>query len=152
MSYYTIHEKQTLPIQVEEAWEFFSQPENLGKLTPPEMHFKILHKTGASIFQGQLIIYKINIAKWFSMKWVTEITHVQNGSYFVDEQRFGPYKFWHHLHKFKPSNEGVVIEDEVCYKIPFGFVGKIAHKLFVKKMLHRIFKYRFAKLKLLYQS
>ena len=114
------------------------------------MNFRILSGADKSIFPGQIIQYKVTPMLGISTKWVTEITHVKHNEYFVDEQRFGPYSLWHHKHFIKEIKGGIEMEDIVDYKIPFGILGQIAHALFVKKKLKKIFKYRENKLKELF--
>lgn len=139
---YALEARQFLPIQLNEAWSFFSAPGNLAKITPGKMGFKITSGTPGKMFSGQIITYKINISPLFSSNWVSEITHIQNKTYFVDEQRFGPYSMWHHEHHFEEAENGVQMFDRVTYKIPFGFIGHLAHSLFIKKQLKHIFSYR----------
>ncbi|MCS6819670.1 MAG: SRPBCC family protein [Chitinophagales bacterium] len=144
MGCYVLTRKQILPISIEEAWSFFSSPENLKDITPPYLNFKILSKSGSDImYAGQIITYHVRPLLNIPLFWMTEITHVEHGKFFVDEQRFGPYAFWHHQHHFKPVEEGVEMTDIVHYKLPLGILGKIAHFLFVKKQLNEIFDYRF---------
>lgn len=144
MNFYSIKSIQHLPISLEEAWEFFSSPNNLGKITPPDMGFVITSdkKDGEKMYPGQLITYIIKPLLGIPMKWMTEITHVKEGEYFIDEQRFGPYKLWHHKHSFKKTTTGVEMHDEVNYVLPFGFLGTIAHMLFIRKRIEYIFEYR----------
>ena len=142
MKLYQLKTKQKLPISVDKAWGFFSNPENLKEITPKEMNFRILSGADKSIFAGQIIQYKVSPVLGITTKWVTEITHVKDKEYFVDEQRFGPYSLWHHKHFIKEIDGGVEMEDVVDYKIPFGIFGQIAHILFVKNKLKQIFKYR----------
>lgn len=146
MKIYQINTKQNLPISVKEAWEFLSSPNNLAEITPKYMNFKILSGADKSIFAGQIIQYKVTPVLGITLKWVTEITHVKQNEYFVDEQRFGPYSLWHHKHFIKEIDGGIEMEDIVDYKIPFGFLGKIAHSLFIEKKLRQIFNYREKKL------
>ena len=146
MKIYQINTKQKLPISVKEAWEFLSSPNNLAEITPKYMNFKILSGANKSIFAGQIIQYKVTPVLGITLKWVTEITHVKQNEYFVDEQRFGPYSLWHHKHFIKEIEGGVEMEDIVDYKIPLGILGQIAHVLFVKNKLTEIFKYRENKL------
>lgn len=142
-SVYTLLTEQILNISLEEAWEFFSSPKNLAKITPTEMGFDITSDEPEQIFAGQIITYKIKIFPFIKSNWVTEITQISNRSYFIDEQRFGPYKMWHHEHHFtETKNGGVKMTDRVTYKIPFGYLGKIAHSLFIRKKLKHIFKFR----------
>ena len=146
MKIYQINTKQNLPISVKEAWEFLSSPNNLAEITPKYMNFKILSGADKSIFAGQIIQYKVTPVLGITLKWVTEITHVKQNEYFVDEQRFGPYSLWHHKHFIKEIDGGIEMEDIVDYKIPFGILGQIAHPLFVKNKLRQIFKFREKKL------
>lgn len=146
MKIYQINKKQNLPISVKEAWEFLSSPNNLAEITHKYMNFKILSGADKSIFAGQIIQYKVTPVLGITLKWVTEITHVKQNEYFVDEQRFGPYSLWHHKHFIKEIDGGIEMEDIVDYKIPFGFLGQIAHSLFIEKKLRQIFNYREKKL------
>jgi len=147
---YQIKTKQKLPISVDKAWEFLSNPKNLKEITPKYMNFRILSGADRSIFAGQIIQYKVTPMLGISTKWVTEITHVKDKEYFVDEQRFGPYALWHHKHFIKKIDGGVEMEDIIDYKIPFGIIGQIAHPIIVKNKLKQIFKYRENKLKELF--
>ena len=106
------------------------------------MNFNIISGADKSIFAGQIIQYKVSPILGINLNWVTEITHVKENEYFVDEQRFGPYSLWHHRHHFYEIDGGVKMIDEVNYKLPFGFIGRIAHGLFIKKKLKSIFDYR----------
>ena len=141
MKLYQLHSKQALPISKKEAWDFLSNPSNLKVITPEHMGFHILSGADRPMFPGQI---------GYTTKWVTEITHVNQGNYFVDEQRFGPYALWHHKHFIKEIAGGVEMEDVIDYKIPFGILGQLAHPLIVKKQLVDIFKYREQKLIKLY--
>jgi len=140
---YTMEVKQELPTTLYQAWRFFSNPENLSKITPKQMGFKITSENEASIYPGQIITYKVGILPMIKSSWVTEITHTKDKKYFIDEQRFGPYKMWHHLHRFESNERGVIMTDKVSYKLPFGFLGSLAHILFIKNKLKSIFAYRF---------
>ncbi|WP_421765720.1 SRPBCC family protein [Ekhidna sp.] len=139
---YTLTVMQQLPIGLSDAWEFFSSPRNLAKITPAHMGFKITSDVPKKMFSGQIITYKVSPLAWVKTNWVTEITHVEENKFFVDEQRFGPYSMWHHEHHFEENNEGIMMTDKVSYKIPFGFLGHIAQLLFVKRQLKQIFEYR----------
>ncbi|MBX2894616.1 MAG: SRPBCC family protein [Cyclobacteriaceae bacterium] len=144
MKLYTISRKQFLPISLNEAWAFFSTPRNLAKITPAEMGFHILYVSGGEkTYAGQIIRYKVQVFPGIKMHWVTEITHVNEPFYFVDEQRFGPYALWHHQHRFKEVPGGVEMVDEVNYAIPLGLLGRFANALFVGREVNRIFDYRF---------
>lgn len=146
MKLYQLHSKQRLPISLEEAWDFLSSPANLKRITPEHMGFHILSGADRPMFPGQIIQYKVSPFPGYATKWVTEITHVKEGEYFVDEQRFGPYALWHHKHFLKSVDHGVEMEDIIDYKIPFGILGQLAHPILVKKQLKQIFAYREKKL------
>lgn len=143
---YQIVATQYLPINPGKAWAFLSDPNNLGIITPEHMGFKVLNGGDRPMFPGQLIQYTVTPLPGFDMRWVTEITQTLEGEYFVDEQRIGPYSFWHHKHFLKPVQGGVEMTDLVDYKIPLGFLGNMVHTLFVKKELRDIFTYRENKL------
>ena len=141
---YTLEVKQFLNISLNEAWDFFSSPGNLSKITPEHMGFIITSGIQVKMYPGQIITYKVVPFPGFKTNWVTEITHVTDHSFFVDEQRFGPYRMWHHEHHFEVQDGGVLMTDRVSYKLPFGIFGRIAHGLFVKTQLRQIFEYRIA--------
>lgn len=134
--------KQELPITMEKAWEFLSDPKNLKRITPDYMGFDILSGADRSMFPGQIIQYRLTPILGIPLRWITEITHVQEGTYFVDEQRFGPYTFWHHKHFIHQTANGIMMEDIVDYKLPLGPLGWIAHTLFVRSKVKQIFDYR----------
>lgn len=140
---YTVHRIQNLPISLSSAWKFFSSPGNLKLITPPSLGFEIVsHHHGESIYAGQVIEYTVRPMLGIPVYWMTEITHVENEKYFVDEQRYGPYALWHHQHHFKEVTCGVEMTDLVHYKIPYWFLGDMANRLFVQKQLKEIFDYR----------
>lgn len=144
MKLYTLTRRQTLPITLTEAWNFFSKPDNLGEITPEQMVFRILSKTGGdNMYPGQIIRYRVKVFPLVTLNWVTEITHVSEPNYFVDEQRFGPYSFWHHQHHFKAVPNGVEMVDELTYGLPLGILGQLANILLVKRQLNTIFDYRY---------
>lgn len=141
---YTIKTVQLLKISMEEAWDFFSSPKNLQKITPPKLGFAIISKYhGDKMYPGQIIEYIVKPVLGIPLYWMTEITHVEEKKYFIDEQRFGPYSLWHHQHHFKQTPDGVEMTDIVHYKLPLGFLGDIAHSLFVRRQLNQIFNYRY---------
>ena len=142
---YNLKTVQFLPCSLEKAWDFFSSPSNLATITPKELNFKILSKELTSMYPGQIFEYKVHPVLGIPLYWMTEITHVVENKYFVDEQRFGPYTMWHHQHHFKVVEGGVEMTDIVHYKLPMWFLGDIANALFVKKQLNKIFDYRFKK-------
>ena len=132
---------QIIPASLQECWNFFSTPVNLGKITPPSMDFRILSQTEPEIYPGQIIIYLVKPAFGIPVTWVTEITYVKKFAYFSDVQRIGPYKFWHHRHLFHEVPGGVEMRDIVCYALPYGSLGQISRP-FVRKRLQEIFDYR----------
>lgn len=144
MQFYSIKSRQHLPISLNEAWAFFSSPNNLQKITPSDMNFTVTSdkKDGENMYPGQIITYTLTPLLGIRVKWMTEITHIVPGHYFIDEQRFGPYRLWHHKHTFVATPEGTDMYDEVHYILPFGFLGSIAHSLFVRKRIEGIFTYR----------
>lgn len=142
MKIYRLETIQKLPISQSEAWDFLSDPKNLKRITPDYMGFKIVSGAAERMFSGQIIQYVVTPLLNIPTTWVTEITHVEEGNYFVDEQRFGPYDLWHHKHFIKPIEKGVEMIDIVDYKIPFGVLGRIAHPLIVAPKLKEIFEYR----------
>lgn len=146
MKIYTLHSKQNLPISLDEAWEFLSNPKNLKVITPEYMGFKTLSGDDREMFSGQIIQYIVTPVLGIPMKWVTEITHVKEKKYFVDEQRFGPYDLWHHKHFLKEIPGGVEMEDIVDYKVPMGIIGQLVHPFLVKPKLNEIFEFRRKKL------
>jgi len=147
---YTLSSKQQLPISIDEAWEFLSNPKNLKTITPEYMSFDIISGADKSMFVGQIIQYIVTPVLGIKTHWVTEISHVKDKHYFVDEQRFGPYALWHHKHFLKEIEGGVEMEDIIDYKIPFGALGRMFHPILVKPKLTEIFNYRTEKLNQLF--
>ena len=133
---------QSLPIDIRTAWDFFSTPENLNEITPPDLSFKIHSSLPARVYPGLMIVYDVSVFKGIRFEWVTEITHVRELDFFVDEQRFGPYSLWHHEHHFKEIVGGVEMIDIVHYKLPFGWLGDRFHKIMIEPKLKKIFDYR----------
>lgn len=141
---YSLKTVQNLPISLNAAWDFFSSPANLKEITPSNLGFNIISKHhGEKMYPGQIIEYKVSPVLGIPLYWMTEITHVEDKKYFVDEQRFGPYSMWHHQHHFKAVEGGVEMTDIVHYKIPFWILGDIAHGLFVQNEVKKIFDHRF---------
>ncbi len=146
MPVYKIDFRQNLPISPEKAWSFLSDPKNLKVITPDFMGFDIISGAERSMYPGQIIQYSVSPLWGIKTKWITEITHIVEGSYFVDEQRFGPYAFWHHKHFLTEIKGGVRMDDVLHYKLPYGFLGSLAHPLLVRPKLKQIFEYRKNKL------
>lgn len=152
MKIYTLHAKQNLPISREQAWQFLSDPKNLKVITPDYMGFNIQSGADRTMYAGQIIEYIVTPILGIKNRWVTEITHVVDQEYFVDEQRFGPYALWHHKHFIREIEGGVEMEDLLHYKLPYGFLGQLAHPFLVKPKLDEIFEYRKNKLVELFGS
>jgi ligand-binding SRPBCC domain-containing protein len=142
-----IERKQFIPITIAEAWAFFSDPGNLSRITPPEMGFQIttpIYKE--AVYPGMIIAYIVKPMLSIPVRWVTEITQVKELEYFIDDQRVGPYKLWHHQHFFKQVEGGVEMTDIVHYQAPFGIIGRLAEILFINRKVKHIFDYRNRKL------
>jgi ligand-binding SRPBCC domain-containing protein len=135
-------QEQFLPISIEKAWDFFATPKNLNEVTPKDMVFKIMGDIPEKMYQGMFIRYKITPMLNIQLDWCTEITHIQEGQFFVDEQRKGPYNIWHHEHHFKSVEGGVLMTDILHYDVGMGILGWIAGKLFVDNKVKQIFEYR----------
>ena len=146
MKIFTLHKKQNLPITINEAWGFLSSPENLKIITPNYMSFNILSGADRPMYPGQIIQYIVTPFLGIKTKWVTEITHVVDKKFFVDEQRFGPYALWHHKHFIKEIPGGVEMEDIIDYKVPMGILGQMVQPFIVQLKLNEIFEYRRKKL------
>ena len=143
MAFYQFIKTQKLPVSVSEIWNFISTPANLKEITPPHMGFDITSKTdGEKIYPGMIITYKVRPLLGIKLNWVTEITHVKEHEYFVDEQRMGPYAMWHHQHKIEEIEGGVLMTDIVSYQPPLGILGALANALFIRNQLQRIFDFR----------
>lgn len=143
---YSLKTVQNIPVSIDKAWDFFSSPGNLQAITPDNLGFRVISKYhGEKMYAGQIIEYKVSPLLGIPLYWMTEITHVEDKKYFVDEQRYGPYSMWHHQHHFKLIDGGVEMTDIIHYKLPLWFLGDIANGLFVKKQLQEIFDYRFKK-------
>jgi len=143
MKIFTLNREQELPISIEEAWAFFSTPNNLDRITPPELGFVIksqLNERG--IFPGMKIQYTVRPLLGIPLNWTTEISEVDAPSLFTDKQLKGPYALWEHTHYFTTVAGGVKMRDEVKYGLPLGWLGLVAHKLVVRKKLADIFDFR----------
>lgn len=141
---YSIKTVQKIPVSLDTAWDFFSKPDNLKDITPSNLGFNIISKHhGEKMYAGQIIEYKVSPILGIPLYWMTEITHVQDKQFFVDEQRYGPYSMWHHQHHFKAIEGGVEMTDIVHYKLPLFFLGDIANVILVKGQLRGIFNHRY---------
>jgi ligand-binding SRPBCC domain-containing protein len=140
---HSIKTVQLIPTTLDKAWDFFSSPANLQKITPPSMRFHIISQHhGEKMYPGQIIEYKVRPLLNVPVYWMTEITHVKEKIFFIDEQRYGPYSMWHHQHHFREVSNGVEMTDIVHYKIPLGFMGDLVNAMWVKKELKKIFDFR----------
>ncbi|XZF13584.1 SRPBCC family protein [Chitinophagaceae bacterium MMS25-I14] len=147
MAVHRLVRTQHIPVPVDALWDFFSHPNNLDVLTPSYMNFRTTSgPLPDEIYPGQIITYKVSPVLGIPLFWMTEITHVMPGKLFVDEQRRGPYRLWHHQHHFAATIHGTLMTDIVHYQLPLSLFGTIAHRLFVKRRLEDIFDYRFKKI------
>ncbi len=139
---YRLHTHQKIPTSLEKAWDFFSQPGNLKRITPTALNFQIQNEHPLLMYPGQIIEYTVKPLLGIPIYWMTEITHVEFQKRFVDEQRVGPYRLWHHQHQFTSIPEGVEMTDVVHYQLPFGFLGDVVNALIVRRQLQTIFDFR----------
>lgn len=153
MAFYQFYKEQFIKASVEEIWDFISSPQNLKKITPKKMGFDIrTPNLPEKIYEGMIINYTVRPLFGIPTTWVTEITHVRDKSYFVDEQRIGPYKLWHHQHIIIAKKNGVLMKDIVSYQPPLGWLGKIANTLVIKNKLNEIFDFRTVTLEKIFPS
>jgi ligand-binding SRPBCC domain-containing protein len=143
MKLYKLEFVQKLSVRMAEAWDFFSNPTNLPRITPPSLRITINSPVPQKMYSGMVITYRIRPMPFISTNWVTEITHVKKPHFFVDEQRLGPYRFWHHQHHFKEIEGGVDMRDLVHYVLPWGPIGCLVHGLLIRRRLYNIFSYRY---------
>jgi len=143
MAFFQFQKEQYINASVDAVWDFISSPRNLQKITPKNMSFEIrTPNLLEKIYEGMMIRYTVRPLLGISTNWVTEITHIRDKSYFVDEQRVGPYTLWHHQHIIIPEKGGVLMKDIVSYQPPLGWLGSIANALIIKNKLNQIFEYR----------
>ena len=145
-----LKQSQTLPVDRKVLWEFISVPQNLNKITPPDMAFEIIGEPPEKTFAGLLLEYRVKVPLLGWSTWLTEIKYVEDGVSFMDEQRVGPYKLWLHTHKLEDVEGGTRMTDDIRYLVPFGPIGLLANILFVGRTLRRIFDYRRVKLEELF--
>jgi ligand-binding SRPBCC domain-containing protein len=141
MKVYYLKRQQLIPRLLDEVFAFFKCPENLARLTPTHLGFHILTPTPIEMKAGALIDYTIKVIG-MPVRWTTLITAYDPTNMFVDQQLKGPYSFWHHTHTFSQTPDGTLITDEVRYVLPLGILGRLAHFLFVRRQLIRIFDFR----------
>ena len=143
MAFYQFKREQKVNASLDEIWDFISSPSNLKEITPDYMGFDITSAGLAEkMYEGMIISYQVSPLFGIKTTWVTEITHVRDRNYFVDEQRVGPYSLWHHQHHIEEIEGGVLMKDIVSYEPPFGFLGAIANTLIIENKLNEIFNYR----------
>lgn len=153
MAVHKIVRKQLINKPVKDVWEFFSNPQNLLELTPSYMNFRVTSETDTDhIYAGQIITYKVSPLMGIPLFWMTEITQVRELQFFIDEQRKGPYRFWHHQHHFEDKEGKTLMTDIVHYQLPMFAAGDILHRLFIKRQLHNIFDYRYQKTEQLFNK
>lgn len=143
MAFYQLRKQQVIQTSLEELWDFVSSPVNLKQITPASMGFDIISSVlPEKMYPGMIIRYRVKPFAGIPMQWVTEITHVEERKFFIDEQRIGPYSFWHHQHLLEPLDNGILMTDIVSYQPPFGLLGRFANFLFIRRQLDTIFRYR----------
>ena len=144
MKSYQLTFNQKIPLPLSETWDFFASPANLAKITPTEMSFEVTSDPRhlQEMYPGMIITYKVSPVLGIKLDWMTEITQMVSEKYFIDEQRSGPYKFWHHQHHFKEIEGGTEMDDILTYGLPFGVLGRIGNSVFVADKLQEIFEYR----------
>jgi ligand-binding SRPBCC domain-containing protein len=153
MAIYKFYSEQFLPVPIKSAWDFFSSPNNLAKITPPELDFKVITKLMSNeIYPGMEIDYIVKPVLGIPLKWKTLISDVKVNHQFTDHQLRGPYKSWDHTHTFIEKDGGVLMTDEVHYTLPLGFLGNLAHSIFVKQKIRNIFSYRKEVLEKIFKS
>jgi len=146
MAVYELKYEQKIPSRLDKVWDYFSSPMNLKEITPAYMNFLVTSSAfREKMYPGMMITYKVSPLLGIPLDWCTEITQVNHLTYFVDEQREGPYTIWHHQHHFEEIEGGVLMTDIIHYKIPFGLLGNLANRLFIKKQLRSIFEFRIKK-------
>lgn len=148
-----LYREQQLNCDIDTAWQFFSSPFNLAKITPKDMGFIVTSDLADEpIYKGMIIEYKVSPLLKIPMKWKTKITQVEQNKSFTDFQQKGPYKYWNHFHEFIPNEKGVLMKDTIDYELPFGILGSIAHVMVVKSKLNHIFNYRYGILEKLFNQ
>jgi ligand-binding SRPBCC domain-containing protein len=136
--------ESTVPAPLDQVWDFFSRPDNLARITPEKMGFEMLTDLdGRQMYPGMFVKHRVRPIAGIPLLWTSEITHIREGQYFIDEQRSGPYALWHHEHHFEADGtQATIMKDILHYAMPFGVVGRIAHILFVERMIAQIFSHR----------
>ena len=141
---------QFVPESIDKVWDYFSSPANLATITPPEMGFSITSPEQGMMYPGMFVTYKVSPLFRIKLNWVTEITQIREKEFFIDEQRSGPYRIWHHEHHFSEVEGGVQMRDILYFQLPFGLLGRFIEKVFVRKKVSDIFNYREKRIKELF--
>lgn len=152
MKTFFLERRQVLTTDLQSAWHFFSAPRNLRRITPPWLDFRITSRVPEQIYPGLIITYRIRPLAGIAVPWVAEITHVAAPFFFVDEQRQGPYRFWHHQHRLQEAAGGVEKTDLVHYSLPGGLVGIGLHAILIRRKLDEIFRFRYHALQRIFKS
>lgn len=139
-----------LPLDIEATWTFFSNPNNLEKIMPSQLAFKVINGASLPLYSGQIIEYTVSPLPFFKTTWISEISHINKPLFFVDTQLEGPYKLWHHKHYFKKTPHGTKITDVIHYQVPFGIIGRLLHPFIIRPKLAQIFEYRSKAIKTLF--
>jgi ligand-binding SRPBCC domain-containing protein len=141
---FQLHREQFVPGDPARIWDFFATPANLDPLTSPHLRFRLVDDRPPRMYAGQMIEYRVGIVPGLWTRWLTEITHMREGEFFVDEQRVGPYRLWHHQHHFRPAPDGsgVAMTDHVTYDPGWGWLGGAANALWIQRKLRAIFDFR----------
>lgn len=148
MSIQRITDELLIPIPLDEAWDFFTNPRNLAKLTPKEMNFRhVFEPDEERVYKGMYLVYKVSPLAGIPLTWVTEITEVLPRKRFVDDQIKGPFARWHHIHEFEARGDKTLIRDILYYQMPLGFLGDMAHSFFARKQVAQIFTFRKQRMK-----
>lgn len=147
-----LHREQNISAPIETVWEYFSDPKNLNSITPSDMNFEITAGGDVKMYEGQIIEYRVEFLRGIKSLWLTEIAHVCDLQYFVDEQRVGPYRFWYHEHHFEKTVDGVKMTDHVTYAPPYDFLGDLVNAVWIRGKLERIFDFRFQKVNEIFGS
>jgi ligand-binding SRPBCC domain-containing protein len=138
--------EQVIPAPMQRVWDYFCDPKNLNEITPPDMNFEIIRGGDVKMYEGQIIEYRVEFLRGVRSLWLTEIAHVRDGEYFVDEQRVGPYRFWYHEYIFEKIERGTKMTDRVTYVVPFGILGDILNGVWISRRLKNIFDFRMKKI------
>jgi ligand-binding SRPBCC domain-containing protein len=142
MHLYRLSRCQHLPVDIDHAWTYFADPRNLPRITPAWLRFRLTAPPDGPMHPGMILTYRLTPFWRLPLRWVSEITHVDAPHLFVDEQRWGPYRFWHHLHRFQAAADGVTMYDVVHYGLPYGPLGRLLNQALVEKRLRAIFDFR----------